>query len=93
MSVMDDGTGLPLDYYERGYGFTGMRIAVGQMGGSLEVLGGVSKQGNCNNKRHPSSFPPREVNGLKHTSHATVLLVDDHEMMSDGLREVMERPE
>ena len=37
MSVSDDGTGLPEDYEERGYGFKNMRIDAERVGGVLQV--------------------------------------------------------
>ena len=45
IAVMDDGIGLPGDYYERGRGFAGMKTAVERMGGSLEVTGGTTGGG------------------------------------------------
>ena len=45
MSVADDGVGLPLDYEERGHGFSGMRADAERMGGALETLTGVDGRG------------------------------------------------
>ena len=45
MAVADDGIGLPLDYYERGHGFAGMRTAIERMGGILEVSGVTTGKG------------------------------------------------
>ena len=91
MSVSDDGTGLPEGYAERGHGFRNMRADAERMGGRLEVASGrVRTRHDCNLRYSVWPSPERRV-AWRRSTHTSVMLVDDHEIMRDGLREVLHR--
>ena len=93
MAVSDDGIGLPDDYADRGHGFRNMSTDAERMGGRLEVSPGESGRGATVTCTVPydTRRQREEALNLTITRQTRVLLVDDHEIMRDGLREVLQR--
>ena len=86
--VSDDGVGLPDGYGERGNGFKGMSADAERMGGSLvvESRDGVGTTIACLVPYKGT----REEDEMASADRIRVMVVDDHPIMRNGLRDTLE---
>ena len=92
LSVEDDGGGSPAKLSSAsGYGILGIRERVAALGGSLSI--GQARRGVRVAALIPL-MPPRELSGRNAgtgMTELTILLVDDHPVVREGYRRLLER--